>query len=128
MGTRISIPWRAIGGAAIMGTALALAAGCQTMETPTPPAPEPSARLLDAGRLALPTDCVVSAGRTYRMSYTVGLDGRTGPEQLHVRHDGEVVPAAHQRDVDVVGFGGAVNLQRTGELVVVNGCRREQPA
>jgi hypothetical protein len=56
--------------------ALAVAAGCQPMVRPA--APEPPARLLEAGRIELPTDCLVSAGRTYRMSYTVGTDGRTG--------------------------------------------------
>jgi len=58
--------------------ALVLAAACQPMVRPVAPSPEPPARLLDAGRLELPTDCVVSPGRTYRMSYTVGTDGRTG--------------------------------------------------
>jgi|SRR5688572_2401434 len=69
---------RAITRLAMVGGALMLAAGCQTIETPTPPALEPPARLLDAGRLELSTECVVTSGRTYRMSYTVGIDGRTG--------------------------------------------------
>jgi len=60
-----------------LSCALALAAGCQ-MTPPTAAVPSPTPRLLDAGRLDLPTGCTVTAGRTYRMSYTVGLDGRTG--------------------------------------------------
>ena len=54
---------------------LVLVGGCQTT-TPSPPAPAP--RLLDAARFDLPEDCVVTSGRTYRMSYTIGIDGRTG--------------------------------------------------
>jgi hypothetical protein len=58
--------------------ALILAAACQPVVRPSAPAPEPPARLLDAGRLDLPANCAVTSGRTYRMSYTIGLDGRTG--------------------------------------------------
>ena len=43
-----------------------------------PGAPAPATQLLDAARFDLPADCAVTAGRTYRMSYTVGVDGRTG--------------------------------------------------
>jgi hypothetical protein len=34
--------------------------------------------LLDAARFELPAGCTVTSGRTYRMSYTIGIDGRTG--------------------------------------------------
>jgi hypothetical protein len=71
-------PIRRAGRETLVFCALTLAAACQPMVRPVAPSPEPPARLLDAGRLELPTDCVVSAGRTYRMSYTVGTDGRTG--------------------------------------------------
>ncbi len=69
---------RAIGCAAIASIALGLLAGCQTPLSPAPAAPAPAIQLLDAARLDLPAGCTVTAGRTYRMSYTVGLDGRTG--------------------------------------------------
>jgi hypothetical protein len=70
---------RKIRRAAIALVALTLAAGCQPMVRPAAQAPEPPAtQLLDAARLDLPTDCAVLSGRSYRMSYTVGLDGRTG--------------------------------------------------
>ena len=79
MSNAIGIPRRrTIGRLAIVGGVLMLLAGCQSMVRPAAPAPEPPARLLDAGRLELPTDCVATSGRTYRMSYTVGIDGRTG--------------------------------------------------
>ena len=79
MSLRIRIPQVARGSRACATIiSVALAAGCQPMVRPAAPTPEPPARLLDAGRLELPTDCVVSAGRIYRMSYTVGTDGRTG--------------------------------------------------
>jgi hypothetical protein len=58
--------------------AFLLAAACQPVVRPSAPAPEPPARLLEAGRLDVPANCAVTSGRTYRMSYTVGLDGRTG--------------------------------------------------
>ncbi len=60
-----------------LGCTLALLAGCQTAP-PTAAIPPPPAQLLEAGRFALPAGCTVSSGRTYRMSYTVGTDGRTG--------------------------------------------------
>ena len=69
---------RAIGCAAIASLGLALLAGCQTPPSSAPAAPAPAIQLLDAARLHLPADCTVTVGRTYRMSYTVGLDGRTG--------------------------------------------------
>jgi hypothetical protein len=79
MSLRIRIPQVARGSRACATIiSVALAAGCQPMVRPAAPTPGPPARLLDAGRLELPTDCVVSAGRIYRMSYTVGTDGRTG--------------------------------------------------
>jgi hypothetical protein len=80
MSTRYAVTrsWRGwTGRVAGMVGALVLAAGCQPMVRPTPPAPEPPARLLDAARLELPADCAVPAGRPYRMSYTVETDGRT---------------------------------------------------
>ncbi len=61
-----------------VAVAFILAAACQPVLRPSAPAPEPPARLLDAGRLDMPADCAVTSGRTYRMSYTIGLDGRTG--------------------------------------------------
>jgi hypothetical protein len=62
-----------------MAVALVLAAACHTTTTtPTASVPPPPVQLLDAARFDLPADCAVSAGRTYRMSYTVGGDGRTG--------------------------------------------------
>ena len=55
-----------------------LVAACQSTTERTTPAPVPPVQLLDATRFDLPGNCSVTAGRTYRMSYTVGLDGRTG--------------------------------------------------
>jgi hypothetical protein len=60
-----------------LGCALALAAGCQTAP-PTAAVPPPPVQLLEAGRFDLPAACTVTPGRSYRMSYTVGTDGRTG--------------------------------------------------
>ena len=63
-----------IGRAAIALVALALAVGGQPMIRPVAQAPQPPAtHLLDAARLELPTDCAVRSGRSYRMSFTVGL-------------------------------------------------------
>ena len=81
MSARSTIPLSpgALGRTLLAVVALGLAAGCQPIVRPAAPAPEPPAtRLLDAARLELPDGCAVSAGRTYRMSYSVGLDGRTG--------------------------------------------------
>src|SRR5262247_659944 len=68
-----------LGGFALpaLGCALALAAGCQSAP-PTAAVPAPPVQLLEAGRLDLPAGCTVTSGRSYRMSYTVGTDGRTG--------------------------------------------------
>jgi hypothetical protein len=68
---------RCRGGWAIAFSALALTAGCQTITGSAPPAGAPATILLEAGDLALPTDCTVPAGRPYRVSYVVGTDGRT---------------------------------------------------
>lgn len=57
--------------------AFAMAAGCQT-PPPTAAVPPTPVQLLEAGRFDLPAGCAVTSGRTYRMSYTVGTDGRTG--------------------------------------------------
>ena len=61
-----------------LACAIGFVAGCQTTPAPAPAGPPPATRLLDAARFDLPTDCTVIAGRTYRISYTVGIDGRTG--------------------------------------------------
>lgn len=74
IGTR---PWPRVACWPALACALALAAGCQATG-PTPAVPEPSIKLLDAARFDLPAGCTVTSGRTYRMSYTIGVDGRTG--------------------------------------------------
>ena len=62
---------------AAVACAVVLAAGCQTTTTErAAPAPPPPVQLLDAARVELPTDCTVPAGQPYRLSYTVGVDGR----------------------------------------------------
>jgi hypothetical protein len=68
---------RSLARVAGIGVALVLVAACQTT-TPRASVPPPPVQLLDAAGFELPADCAVSAGRTYRMSYTVGADGRTG--------------------------------------------------
>ena len=81
MSVRITVPpieGCKIGRAAIAVLALAVAVGCQPMVRPAQAPQPPATQLLDAARLALPTDCAVLSGRSYRMTYTVGLDGRTG--------------------------------------------------
>lgn len=61
----------------VLVCAIALAAGCQAT-APTTAVPPPPTQLLEAARFDLPADCSVTSGRTYRMSYTIGIDGRTG--------------------------------------------------
>jgi hypothetical protein len=68
--------------------ALALAAGCQTITAPTAPPLAPPTQLLDAARLELPQDCAVPPGRTYRMSFVVGTDGRTSGSGMITPPDG----------------------------------------
>lgn len=77
MSVRAASPRLHAFGIQALGCALAVAAGCQTAP-PTPAVPPPPVQLLEAGRLDLPAGCAVTSGRTYRMRYTVGTDGRTG--------------------------------------------------
>jgi hypothetical protein len=77
MSVRPASPRRRTFGVPALGCALAIVAGCQTAP-PTAAVPAPPVQLLEAGRFDLPAGCTVTSGRTYRMSYTVGTDGRTG--------------------------------------------------
>jgi len=80
MSVRITAPpieGRKIGRAATAVLALAVAVGCQSIVRPAQAPQPPATQLLNAARLDLPNDCAVLSGRSYRMTYTVGLDGRT---------------------------------------------------